>query len=316
MLLTSAARACPPPESPDEARFGGPPAFRYRKQGRHRLACAPHESRHLSDFLTADPRALLQAIEIPANFISGAQIASQLATIWLEAGNEMKLKRMFTLAVASAGVAFGVNTAQAAVIIDASTQAYYNAGLGDLAPALGTQTSVGGFSLFPAANVSAGDPTIPPIATAPDVSSVTNLGTWLTNAAPTGGTWSAGQVPIPATWAINSETAIVYAINAGSGLSNVHIDFGVDNGIYVWLNGTYIFGAMAPGGAAITEYDIDIASLGAGMHYLQILREDHGGQTGYAIQMTADRSQVPAPGALALLGIGIAGLGVSRRRVR
>jgi hypothetical protein len=210
-----------------------------------------------------------------------------------------------TLSTVIAGFALGVcGAAQAAVVIDGSTLGYYNAGLGDLAPAAG----------FPLANVAGGDPTVPPVAPAPDLSAATNLGTWLTAAAPTGGTWSAAPQAIPATWAINTETAIVYAINAGSGLSNVHIDLGVDNGIYVWLNGTYLFGAMAPGGSTPGEYGIDVASLAGGTHYLQILREDHGGSTGYSIQMTADRAAVPEPAALALLGIGLAGLGWMRRR--
>jgi hypothetical protein len=204
----------------------------------------------------------------------------------------MKLQRLITLSALGLGLATGA--AHAAVIIDGSTQGYYNAGLGNIIPV-------------------DGDPTVNP-ATAPDLSGVTNLGTWLTAAAPTGGTWSAAPQAIPATWAVNSETAIVYEINAGTGLSNVHIDLGIDNGIYVWLNGSYLFGAMAPGGANINEYDISLPSLAAGKHYLQILREDHGGDTGYFIQMTADRTTVPAPGALALLGIGLAGLGLLRRR--
>jgi len=80
------------------------------------------------------------------------------------------------------------------------------------------------------------------------------------------------------------------------------------------VDGTYLFGAMAPGGSTPGEYGIDVASLAGGTHYLQILREDHGGSTGYSIQMTADRAAVPEPAALALLGIGLAGLGWMRRR--
>jgi hypothetical protein len=204
----------------------------------------------------------------------------------------MNLQRLLAFTALGLGLASGA--AHAAVIIDGDTQGYYNAGLGDIIAVVG-------------------DPTVNP-APAPDLSGVANLGTWLTAAAPSGGTWSAGPQAIPATWDVITETAIVYEINAGTGLSNVHIDLGVDNGIYVWLNGNYLFGAMQSGGANINEYDIDIPSLAAGKHYLQILREDHGGSTGYLIQMTADRTAVPAPGALALLGIGLAGLGFVRRR--
>lgn len=98
--------------------------------------------------------------------------------------------------------------------------------------------------------------TIAPVAPAPHLSAAPNLGAWLTASAPSGGTWSAAPQAIPATWAVNAETAIVHAINAGSGLSNVHIDLGVDNGIDVWLNEQYLFGATAPGGVTPGEYAI------------------------------------------------------------
>lgn len=200
-------------------------------------------------------------------------------------------------------------SASAAVIINNSSSGYYNAGLGDLSGALPYPANP-----FPGPNVSQGDPLLNSIAE-PNVASIVNLGTWLTSAAPTGGTWSAAPVAIPGTWAVNTETAIVYEIQAGAGLANVHIDLGVDNGIFVWLNGNYLFGAMAPGGANLNEYDINIPGTLVGTNFLQILREDHGGGTGYDILVSADRA-VPEPRALFLFGAALAGLGLIRRRRR
>jgi len=208
--------------------------------------------------------------------------------------------------LAAVALAIAAGTTSAATIITNASLGYYNSGLGDLGLTIG-------LPLFPGPNgVPGGDPTINPAA-APNVAGVANLGTWLTNAAPTGGTWSGAPVAVPGTWAINDETAIVYEIQAGTGLTNVHIDLGVDNGIFVWLNGTFLFGALAPGGSNLNEYDIDIPGTLTGTNFLQILREDHGGVTGYDILVTADQS-VPEPSSLLLLGAALAGLGWFRRR--
>ncbi len=198
-----------------------------------------------------------------------------------------------------------VAAVHAEVIIDNNTLGYYNAGLGDLYPLAGFPQPV------------PPDPLVPPIAPEPDVSSVAALGTWLGAAAPSGGSWSAAPQAIPSSWAVNTETAIVYVIDAGlGGLSNVHVEIGVDNGVYAWLNGNYLFGAMAPGGATLGEYAFDLGTLAAGTHYLQLLREDHGGETNYMIRVSADQVAVavPLPGALALLGAGFLALGWGLRR--
>lgn len=208
-----------------------------------------------------------------------------------------------------------------AIIIDNTTLGFYNSGLGDLSldSVLGVQTDAStGFNLFPAANVSAGDPLIPPVASEPnlagaDPGTVAALGGFLSNPASLGGSWS-GLQAIPTTWAVNSETAIVYEINAGAGLTNMTIDLGVDNGIFVWLDGVYLFGALAPGVATLGEYSINVGNLSGGTHYLQILREDHGGATGYGISVEADREVIPEPGTLSLFGFGGLALLLMRRR--
>ena len=69
----------------------------------------------------------------------------------------------------------------------------------------------------------------------------------------------------------------------------------------------FLPGETAPGGAALTEYDIDIAGVGAGTHSLQILRADHGGATGHAISVDATPAANPAssPATRALPGLGL-----------
>jgi hypothetical protein len=130
---------------------------------------------------------------------------------------------------------------------------------------------------------------------------------------------SATAQAIPSSWTINQETAIVYEVNAGSGLTNVRMEFGVDNGIFVWLDGAYPFGAVGPGAAIANEYNVALGNLSAGTHFLQVLREDHGGITGHDILVSADASRVepvPEPGSLSLVGAGALVILASLRRRR
>ncbi len=200
-----------------------------------------------------------------------------------------------------------VGSADAAVILDGSSLGRYNASIGTSLDTLGMSDP------FPCANIACGDATVS-FPTAPNLSAAAAvLGDWLTNPASPGGAWTSAQA-IPSTWAVNSETAIIYEIGAGGGLANVGLSLGVDNGIFVWLDGNYLFGTRRAGGSSPGEYVLALPDLTAGTHYLQIMREDHGGATGYAIQLTADVRKVPEPGTLALLGFTLTGLAVTRRR--
>jgi hypothetical protein len=165
-----------------------------------------------------------------------------------------------------------------AVLVDDTTPGHYNAALGTALDATQPQ--------FPCADVLCGDPTVNP-APEPDLSSVSSiLGGWLSSPASFSANWSGSQA-IPLSWDLNTETAIVYEIDAGQcGVENVTASFGVDNGIFVWVNGAYKFGAMAPGLAILGEYVVGLGNLPPGTNFVQILREDHGGADGYAVEIT------------------------------
>lgn len=176
-------------------------------------------------------------------------------------------------------------------IIDNTTPGKYNSAIGttlDLTnPYLATH-------LFPGPNVSTGDPTIAP-APEPDLSTASGaLGNWLGDPGNLNVNW-VGPQAIPSTWAVNSETAIVYQIDVESCLTNLELDIGVDNGVFVWMNGVYLDGELHPGGVGSNEPSINLPDQGPGTHYLQILREDHGVDTGFSILVTGDETEECLP---------------------
>jgi len=92
-------------------------------------------------------------------------------------------------------------------------------------------------------------------------------------------------------------------------LNNVSVSIGVDNGVFVWLNGAYECGALAPGGATPGEYSFNLGNL-TGANYLEILREDHGGGTGWDINVSATGSvTTPEPHSFVMFTLGLLALG-------
>ncbi|MEM9158036.1 MAG: laminin B domain-containing protein [Verrucomicrobiota bacterium] len=97
--------------------------------------------------------------------------------------------------------------------------------------------------------------------------------------------WEMGEVP--RYWKTGTDTAVVYEINVPkSGYDDVKLSLGADNGLFAWLNGEYLGGYISPGGTRLGEWDLDLARLEPGRHFLQFLRVDHGSINGFAILMT------------------------------
>ncbi len=171
-----------------------------------------------------------------------------------------------------------VRTGYADTILDSSSPCYYNNSIEIVLD--GTNPYEGNF-LFPLANLSGGDPNFFNTPE-PDLSSASSqLGEWLNSPFDLNENWANLQ-SAPQTWPINSETGIVYQIDAGEmGLSQVVAFMNADNGVYIWLDGEFVFGAVQPGGYSPNpEYNIGLGDLSPGIHYFQVLREDHGHATG------------------------------------
>ncbi|MEM9810465.1 MAG: VPLPA-CTERM sorting domain-containing protein [Pseudomonadota bacterium] len=155
---------------------------------------------------------------------------------------------------------------------------------------------------------------------APDLSAATSiLGDWLDvppNFA-TGSGWSATEVAAPTNWTVGTEIAMVYAFDAAEDFTNAVASIGVDNGVFVWLNGSFIGGELAPGGAPVGEYSFSLGDIGMGTHYLAVLLEDHGGATGFNLEVTADAVRdmdpIPLPAGAVLFASGLALLRRGRR---
>lgn len=207
--------------------------------------------------------------------------------------------------LALAGTASGT-----VVLVQTSDAGYYNDSIGTvLNNTNGGDTSTG---YFPTSD----DSTVT-FATAPDLTTADGaLGNWLTDPLNLNANWSF-ESSIPNSWAIGTEVALMYRFDT-LGATNVLAQFGVDNGLYVWLDGTYIGGARGAGTHTPGEYAYALGDLAAGTHFLQILLEDHGGTNGYNVNVTADTfipgqpTSVPEPGALSLLGLGLGLLALLR----
>ncbi len=164
------------------------------------------------------------------------------------------------------------------VILNDSSKGYYSGGIGST-------------TLFdPPPAIGRGLPQ-------PVLREVGGLGTWLRPGPPVGGVWDVtppGGFVGPLPQGISGGDIVIYPLDAGAtGLNNVNMRFGAENGIFVYLDGVYKFGADEEGPATLGEYSLNFGNLAPGMHYLQLVREHHhpspfGGGAISTIEVTAD----------------------------
>ena len=120
-------------------------------------------------------------------------------------------------------------------------------------------------------------------------------------------------------WTAGTDLALQTTINvAGSVVGDVTLNLATDNGAIVFVNGVEVFSEIAEGYTSIWEYTRTISGglFSAGANEISVLTEDHGGATFFDMQLIADDgiTRVPAPGVLALFGLGLVGMGLLRRR--
>lgn len=122
-------------------------------------------------------------------------------------------------------------------------------------------------------------------------------------------------------WSDNTGLALEKTFNLSGKLNNAEIDYGIDNGAVIYVNGVEVSRLIEEGYGWQNEHSLTLASslFKTGSNMIQVLAEDHGGATWFDLQLKGDVTGVtptPEPSAI-ILGLMSLGsmLGLKRRKI-
>jgi len=97
-------------------------------------------------------------------------------------------------------------------------------------------------------------------------------------------------------------------------ISNAVLDYGIDNGLIVYINGKNAFRISESGGGGNDEhsFNLDSSLFVIGSNKIQILAQDNGGGTWFDAKLSGDVAPVPEPSSIIMGLISLAGyLGIN-----
>lgn len=199
------------------------------------------------------------------------------------------MKNLLTGAILTLAVLFNVQSVQAATLFDYSSEwGYYQAS--------GSEYTWKYSTNFYSANINSFD-----------WSKITNTGL--------GAFGNTGSYK-STYWAANTGLALEKTINIEGLISNPVLNYGIDNGIIVFINDVEAFRLNEEGGGFRNEHKIalDASLFNVGQNTIKILAEDHGGGTWVDFQLLGDVTPVPEPSSMLLGFMGISSLLGFRRK--